>query len=111
MNQISPPRARLKKIRGNEEVAKEEIDQVIASKQDTTDKQEDDQGHFKAVLTDPTFRRPFLTALALRILGLDWSGFFNLGTNLVHIKQQACEYGRMEGTMRIGDRGGETEIE
>ena len=31
------------------------------------------------------FRRPFLASLMLRILGLDWAGFFILGSYLVVI--------------------------
>ena len=69
-------------------VANEEIDAAIESRKAAANLSSQ-ENQFKELLSDPTFRRPFCTSLALRTLGLDWSGFFNLGTNLVHIKQQA----------------------
>ena len=71
-------------MRGNKNVADKEMDKIAAARAN----QQVQTGQFLDLLTNPTFRRPFITSLALRILGLDWSGFFNLGTNLVHIKQQ-----------------------
>ena len=78
-------RSQLAKIRGNLSVANHEIDQIATARSN--------QPHVQTsplydLLTKPTFRRPFMTSLALRMLGLDWSGFYYLGTNLVHIKQQ-----------------------
>ena len=76
-------------FRGSVKVANEEIDAAIESRKAAANLSSQENNQFKELLSDPTFRRPFFTSLALRTLGLDWSGFFNLGTNLVHIKQQA----------------------
>ena len=40
---------------------------------------------FKTVLTDPTFVKPLLTCIALRVLGLDWGGYFDTGSHMVLI--------------------------
>ena len=72
-------------MRGDLAVANQEIDRIAAAR---ANQQQVQTGQLRDLLMNPTFRRPFVTSLALRMLGLDWSGFFNLGTNLVHIKQQ-----------------------
>lgn len=71
-------------MRGNRSVADKEMDKIAAARAS----QQVQTGQFRELMTNPTFRRPFVTSLVLRILGLDWSGFFMMGVNLVHIKQQ-----------------------
>ena len=39
----------------------------------------------RSLARDRFFRRPFLASLMLRVLGLDWSGFFIMGSYLVAI--------------------------
>ena len=89
-------------------VANEEIDAAIESRKAAANLSGQGNNQFRELLRDPTFRRPFFTSLALRTLGLDWSGFFNLGTNLVHIKQQArsnmIEPGRSQEIKYLGAR-------
>ena len=43
----------------------------------------------RSLAKDRVFRRPFLSCLALRVLGLDWSGFYALGSYLVTIVEDS----------------------
>lgn len=95
-NREEEARESLKSLRGDSKVADIEIEKIKENQRNASASKSLDKHNKKSFLykcrslsKDKTFRLPFLSCLMLRVLGLDWSGFFIMGSYLVTIVDQA----------------------
>jgi len=87
-NEVERARTHLRNLRGDNDFADAELEAILENKREAelaTKAASTKFQKLKHLLTDPTFRLPFLSALSLRFLGLDWGGFFIVGTFMVQI--------------------------